>query len=121
MERINKQEVYNFVSRKNKWLGLIDYKTLLVFGIYSYLVIKFVFFLDITHILRLYIITIFISPFVIFIILNLNEECIVDKLFVILKFLSKRKIYIKMENYAKLDKIYVNNVEKKCIEKNKDE
>lgn len=121
MERINKQEVYNFVNIKNKWLGLIDYKTLLIFGIYSYLITKFAFFLDITYSSRLYIITIFILPFIIFMILNLNEECIIDKFFIIIIFLLKRKIYIKIKNYAKLDTIYVENVEKKCIVKNKKE
>ena len=32
MEKINGQRVFNFYNRKNKWLGIIDYKTL-VFGI----------------------------------------------------------------------------------------
>ena len=112
MERINKQEIYNFYNRKNKWLGLIDYKTLFVFVLYSFLVIKFAFWLNIDIIFRLYIISFLIMPFALFIILNLQEESIIDKLFVIIKFLLTKKVYIKYEYYAKLDTIYKKNVEK---------
>lgn len=53
-----------------------------------------------------------IVPFIIFILFNIKEESIIDKLFVILIFFIKRKNFIKLKNYAKLNKKYLKNVEK---------
>lgn len=112
MERINKQEVYNFYRRKNKWLGIIDYKTLSFFIIYFFIITKFVSFLDIYYLYKVYIIINLILPLIIFIIANINEESIVDKLIVIISYFINRKKYIKKEYYAKLIIKYVKNVEK---------
>lgn len=106
MEKINGQEIYNFYNRKNKWLGMIDYKSLLVLITYVFFVFKVLSLFNIYYLYKVYIITICILPVLIFVLLNINEECVVDKLVIVIFFYLKRKIYIKSEYYAKLNKIY---------------
>lgn len=112
MEKINKQQIYNFYNRKNKWLGIIDYKTLLVFVLYCFVSFKIIFFIPIEVIYKLYILIIVILPFIIFIVLNIQEESIVDKLINIFSFFSKRTTYINYQYHIKLNTIYVKDVEK---------
>lgn len=117
MERINKQRVYNYYNKKNKWLGIIDYKTLFSFLAYFFTVTKVVFWLNFTIEIKLYIILNLIIPFVIFILLNINEDSVIDKFLIILNFILKSKIYIKSEYYAKLGTKYVENVDNLYIVK----
>ncbi len=112
MQRINKQKTFNFLKRKNKWMGLIDYKTLLVFIIYIIFLFEIINIFNISNILKLYLFIYFTIPAVIFIFLNLKEESIIDKLIVIIIYFVKRKNFIKIKNYAKLNKKYIKNVEK---------
>ena len=93
MEKINKQEVFNYYNKKNRWLGIIDYKTLVFSIMYVYLIVKLVFCFNISYTLRLYIIVNLILPLIIFILLNINEESIIDKLYIIIKFMMFRRIY----------------------------
>lgn len=93
MEKINKQEVFNYYNKKNRWLGIIDYKTLVFSIMYVYLIVKFVFCFNISYTLKLYIIVNLILPLIIFILLNINEESIIDKLYIIIKFMMFRRIY----------------------------
>lgn len=106
MEKINGQEIYNFYNRKNKWLGMIDYKSLLVLITYVFFVFKVLSLFNIYYLYKVYIIAICILPVLIFVLLNINEECVIDKLVIVIFFYLKRKIYIKSEYYAKLNKIY---------------
>lgn len=106
MEKINGQEIYNFYNKKNKWLGIIDYKTLLVFVIYVVCILKLFSLFTIYYLYKVYIISILILPLIIFILMNINEECAIDKLKIVIFFYLKRKIYIKTEYHAKLNKIY---------------
>ena len=119
MERVNRQKTFNFLNKKNKWLGLIDYKTIVIFLGYLFIVYKITNYLIIDFMYKVYILIIFCLPCIIFIILNLNEECIVDKLIIIIKFLLKRKKYVNMIFYAKNNTIYVENVDKHHIVKSK--
>lgn len=106
MEKINGQEIYNFYNRKNKWLGIVDYKSLCFFMGYVYIVFKFVSLFNIYYLYKVYILSFLIFPVIIFILLNIDEECVIDKLKIVIVFYLKRKIYIKSEYYAKLNKIY---------------
>ena len=112
MEKINKQEIFNVYNRKNKWLGIIDYKTLVFSVIYIYLVIKIVFYFNISYTMKVYIIINFILPLLIFIMLNINEESIIDKLYIILKFFLSRKVYLNSRKNNMKRLIYKNFVKK---------
>ncbi len=120
MDKINKQRVYNYYNKKNKWLGLIDYKTITFFVIYLLIVAKLVTFISfLSLIVKIYIISILVMPVLVFIVLNLQEDCIVNKLLIILKFIFSNKLYINKRYYTKCNKIYVKDVEKNHIEKHK--
>jgi len=112
LERINKQKVYNFYSRKNKWLGLIDYKTLLFCVIYVFIVFKIIGLFNISYITKIYIVANLLLPLIIFILFNLKEESIIDKLIFILLFYVKRKIYTNNIYFTNNKCIYVKSVEK---------
>ena len=100
MNRINKQKTFNFLNRKNKWLGLIDYKTIVVLLVYIFIIYELISIVVIRAVYKLYIMIVFVLPYIIFMLLNLNEECIIDKLIVIIKFLLKRKKYVNMIFYT---------------------
>ena len=112
MEKINGQRVFNFYNRKNKWLGIIDYKTLVFGMIYIILVLKLVFSLSISYKIKIYISSNLIIPLIIFVILNVNEESILDKLCIIIKFLISRKIYYNGNFFNKEKTIYAKDVKK---------
>lgn len=117
MERINKQRVFNFYNRKNKWLGLIDYKTLLFCLIYIFIIFKLVSVFNISYIAKTYIAANLLLPLIIFVLFNLKEESIIDKLIIIILFYVKRKIYTNNRYFANNKCIYVKSVEKYHIEK----
>ncbi len=96
---------------------MIDYKTLTIFLLYCFLLFKFISFFSLDFIYKVYICINGIMPFVVFILLNIREECVIDKLVIIIKFLLKRKKYINWKYYAKLNTIYVKNEEKYHIVK----
>lgn len=117
MIKINKQRVYNFYGRKKKWLGLVDNKTLFFFTMYLFIILKLVSLLKLSYVIKIYIIAFFILPFLIFIILNLQEESIVDKLKNIISFYIFKGYYLKTKQMSKDNIVYVKNVEKYRIEK----
>lgn len=113
MKQINKQKIYRFYSRKSKWHGIIDYKSLIFIIFYVFVIIKILSFLTISIIIKLYIFIFLVLPMLIFTLLNINEESITDKMIIILKFFYNKKIYIKSKRYAKLGQKYVKNITKK--------
>lgn len=117
MERINRQKTFNFLNKKNKWLGILDYKTIRYLAIYVFIIYELLNLIALQVMVKLYILVIFIFPFCIFIFLNLNEECIVDKFIIIVKFFIKRKKYVNMQFYKNNNTIYVENVKKNRIVK----
>lgn len=112
MIKLNKQRVYNFYNKKKKWLGLIDNKTLFIFIVYLLLVLKLISFFKVYFVIKIYIIAIFILPFLIFIVLNLQEESIIDKFKNIILFYIFRGYYLKTIQMSKNNIVYVKNVEK---------
>ena len=106
MEKINGQEVYNFYNKRSKWLGIIDYKTLSILVIYILGIIKVLSLFSFYYLYKVYIISFLVLPVIIFTFMNINEECIVEKFLIVIFFYLKRKIYIKSEYYAKLNRIY---------------
>ena len=119
-----KRYIYLNYKRKNKWLGIIDYKSLIVLCIYIFIVICFL-----KHIYKfipikleyiIYLFIFFVIPVISALLININDESAVDTLIVIFKFCINNKIYVKKEYIKKLDKkIYKFIDEKKCITNNK--
>lgn len=111
-KRINKQQIFNFYNKTHKWRGIIDYKSLTAIAIYCFVSVYFVIALNITNIIKLYVITILITPMIIFVLLNINEDSVLEKLVTIIQYLFTRKIYTKRLDFIEKQTIY-----KKCDEK----
>lgn len=94
-ERINKQQVFNFYNKVHKWHGIIDYKSLTAIAIYVFIVIYLVLILNVTNTIKIYVITILITPMIIFVLLNINEDSVLEKLVTIIFFLLNKKVYTK--------------------------
>ncbi len=104
MEDDKKIEIYLNYKRKNKWLGIIDYKSLIFIVIYVILLISILKFINVNMEYMIYILIFGIIPIVAVICVNIGNENAIDMLIVILKFNLSKKIYIKKEYYIDLKK-----------------
>lgn len=94
---MEKEEVFPSFRRQNKWLGIIDYKSLVVFAIYFYIIyiICNVFQLSSKTILSIMIVS--SVPLITTYFINSKDESIVDILFVVFRFyFSPKKYYYKI-------------------------
>lgn len=92
-EKIRGKVFENF-NRSSRWIGIIDYKSLLfivsyVFGLWN--VTKL---FNISLMSQIYILIIFTIPVLVFVLAYIDEESVVDMLFNILKFCLRRKWYV---------------------------
>ena len=104
MEDDKKIEIYLNYKRKNKWLGIIDYKSLIFIVIFLILLISILKFINVNMEYMIYILIFGIIPIVAVICVNIGNENAIDMLIVILKFNLSKKIYIKKEYYIDLKK-----------------
>ena len=108
---IEKKQIYSSYKSQNKWLGIIDYKSLMVIIIYIILIFLFIKNLNFSFTASLYIFTLLVSPIVIIFCLNTKNGSAIDILIVIIMFLIKKKIFIDLKDvtnkkgyvYKKLD------------------
>lgn len=101
---MEKQQIFPSFRRQNKWLGIIDYKSLIIFGIYLYLIYIICIALNLPTKLILSIIIIATVPLFAIYISNDKEESIVDIMLVVLRFyLSNKKYYYKIERREEFD------------------
>lgn len=104
MEKDNKVEIYFDYKRKNKWLGIIDYKSLIVLCIYFFIIVSILKFIPLKLEYIIYLFLFLIMPAVALVFMNVGEESAIDTLIVILKFGLYNKIYVKKEFIKKIDK-----------------
>lgn len=97
MEDDKKIEIYLNYKRKNKWLGIIDYKSLCILLVYIFIVIFFISKLDIKLEYLIYIFIFLTAPVFIVVFINIGNESIYDVFIVILKFYKNKKIYLKKD------------------------
>lgn len=110
---INTKRIYSNFERKNKWLGLIDYKTLSLIGIYVSIIIFVLSKINIELIYKIYILAFFSIPVcAMFICSDLNQDSVFDMFVIILKYLVKKCIYVKENKEGRIIKkqIYKRNV-----------
>ncbi len=101
---MEKQQIFPSFRRQNKWLGIIDYKSLIIFGIYLYLIYIICIALNLPTKIVLSIIIIATVPLFAIYISNDKEESIVDIMLVVLRFyLSNKKYYYKIERREEFD------------------
>lgn len=111
MKELNKQYIYLNYNRKNKWLGIIDYKSLMFLTIYIFIIIDI---LKITHLpfqVSIYIFLFLVVPIVGVIFINVNNEVVIDVIFLIFKFYIAKGMFVNDMHLKKFKHIYYKNME----------
>lgn len=117
MDILNKKRIYTNYKRENKWLGIIEYKSLLIIVVYSFFVIKMLGIIKLSFELSMYIFIFACFPIVTLLCVKINNESLVYTFRTIFQYVLTSKIYvdIKYEKYFKKE-IYINYSSK--IDKN---
>lgn len=105
---MNKKQIYSNYKRNNRFLGIIDYKSLTFLVVYCILIWNIVNFFNISLEYKVYLFLILIIPIIAIFCVNINEESAFDILIIIIKYLFRRKKYV-CTNYLKIeynDKFY---------------
>ena len=79
---------------KNKFLGFLDYSTLLVNLIWIYFIFNLSSIFSLSLYMRLSIVIIFCLPLVLFSIVGMNNENILQVIIYLIKYILKPKLYI---------------------------
>lgn len=104
---MNEKEIFMNYKRNNKWLGIIDYKSLTFLVIYLVVIWNGIDFFGIKLEYKIYIFVCAAIPVSVMLCININSESAIDVVITILKFGFKNKIYV--NNY-----LYVKDVDKTC-------
>lgn len=98
MKEYNKQVIYKNFNRNNKWLGIIDYKSLVFLVVYLFLLVTILRFLSLKLELSIYIFLFFSVPIFAAIFINVNNEVAIEVIFIILKFYVNKGIFTELNN-----------------------
>lgn len=101
MKEYNKQYIYKNFNRKNKWLGIIDYKSLVVLIIYVFFIINVLKFLNIKLEYSIYIFLSLTIPFVAVVFININNEVAIDVIVIIFKYYLKKVVFVNKKDIKK--------------------
>lgn len=94
MKEYNKQNIYKNFNRKNKWFGIIDYKSLVILVGYVFVIITILRYINIKLEYAVYIFMFLTVPIVVVVFININNEVAIDVIFIILKFYLKKGTYV---------------------------
>lgn len=97
---IEKKQIYASYKSQNKWLGIIDYKSLTIIIIYTLIIFLFIKNLNFNFTLSFYIFSIFVSPVFVILCFNIKDDSAIDILIIIIIFLRKRKIYTNLNQLS---------------------
>ena len=89
--------IYSNFNRKNKWLGIIDYKSLVVILIYIVLVYYMLNLFNLNIEIFFYLFLFFTVPVIAVVVVSNKDETLIDMIIVILKFKLNSKIFVKKE------------------------
>ena len=96
---IEKKEIYSNYKRQNKWLGIIDYKTLTIISIYCIVILYVVIKLNLSFTFSVNIFCILISPAIVILFVNGKNDSAVDILIIIIRFAINMKIFVNLDYY----------------------
>ncbi len=94
MKEFNKQYIYQNFNRNNKWMGIIDYKSLLVIIIYVFCVFAIIRLLHFNMKISIYLFLGFTVPVISIIVVHINNDVAIDVIIVICKFYIKKKFFV---------------------------
>ncbi len=113
---MNEKEIYMNYKRNNKWLGIIDYKSLAFLVFYLVLIWNVIDLFKIRLEYKIYIFVCLSIPVIVLLCININSESAIDVMITIIKFMLKNKIYVSNYSYVedvnKTSKIFLKNVKK---------
>ena len=101
MKISSNNQINNIFNRKNKWMGIIDYKSLLVLVIYMFIIFSAIRVLNLSLKLSMYLFLFFTVPIISAVIINVNNEVAIDVILIIIKFYIKKKIFINKKEIKK--------------------
>ena len=104
---MNEKEVFMNYKRNNKWLGIIDYKSLVCLVIYLIILWNILGVIPINLEYKIYVFLFLTIPVLGILCININNESAIDVVIIILQYSLKNKIYTNVEN------LYVEDVNKK--------
>lgn len=105
---MEKEVIFFHYKRKHKWLGIIDYQSLVLLCIYTFLIISLIRVLPISLEYSFYLFLFLVIPVAALLFVHADSDSAVDILMIIFHFLCKRKIFVRKEYLKKLDKkLYV--------------
>lgn len=96
-EGINKpleKDNYPNLNRSNKWLGIIDYKSLIILLVILFLVWNILGIFVQNQIYRVYMLVIIAIPFLGLFYANKSEENISNVIYIVLKYMVSPKLYV---------------------------
>ena len=97
MQRLNVQPIYSNYKRENKFLGLIDYKSLMFCLIYAFIVFYICSFLPLNIEYSIYLFIFLVIPVIAIFCVNINNESAIDVIITIIEFLMKKSIYVRKD------------------------
>lgn len=101
---MKKEETFPSFRRQNKWLGIIDYKSLIVFGIYILAIYQTCGFLKLSLKVTVVIVIMSIIPIIAIYFTSTKEESVIDVIFVVMRFcFSKKTYYYMLEEREEFD------------------
>ncbi len=104
---MNEKEIYMNYKRNNKWLGIIDYKSLTFLVIYIVITWNILSWINIRLEYKVYIFVCLSIPIIVLLFVNIDSESAIDVVLTMIKYKFKNKIYV--NNY-----LYVKDVDKTC-------
>ncbi len=97
MQKINEQRIYSNYKRNLKFLGVIDYQSLVVIVIYIIAIISILRLLPLSIEFTIYIFMFMVIPVIAVFCININNESTIDVLIIIIKYILNKKIFVRLE------------------------
>lgn len=105
MKGINEQPMYKNYKRNPKFLGIIDYKSLLAIVIYSILILNIVRIIPFSGYIRVCIFLFSVIPVASIFCININNDSTIEVILNIIKFMLNKKYFVNL-SYVKDHKSY---------------
>jgi hypothetical protein len=110
MEKESENIIYSNFNRKNKWLGIIDYKSILFIISYIFVIYYFLSLFKLNLTLLIYLFMFLTIPVVAILCVSNGNESLLDMIWTIIIFKKKCKIYVRKDYIRNLsDQIYKKN------------
>ncbi len=97
MQRVNVQPIYSNYKRDNKFLGIIDYKSLYVCIAYAFIIFIICSILPLTIEYAVYLFMFLVVPVIAIFCVNINNESSIDVITTIFEYMLKKNIYVRVD------------------------